>query len=108
MSDKELERLLAGSPRIEDYVMSLLQRLQTGWRPKDDEIDMRIRQRRMADWTFAIDWLSYPEDTEVGGWARAEKLLGRESGRIVYTGEILWIHEGLRWALCDDGFWWLA
>ena len=29
MSDKELERLLAGSPRIEDYVMSLLQRLQT-------------------------------------------------------------------------------
>lgn len=86
----------------------LLERLQTGWRPKNDEIDMRIRQLRMADWAFAIDILSYPDDTEVSGWARAEKLLGRgPDGRVVYTGEILWIDAGLTRALCEDGFWWL-
>ncbi|MCS3893298.1 hypothetical protein M2171_002431 [Bradyrhizobium japonicum USDA 38] len=86
----------------------LLERLQSGWQPQNDEIDMRIRQHRLADWVFAVDLLSYPDDTEVGGWARAEKLLGRSpDGWVAYTGEILWIDAGLRWALCEDGFWWL-
>lgn len=109
MSDDELERLLAAAPRIEDYVARLLERLQTGWQPKNDEIDMRIRQRRLADWAFAVDLLSYPEDTEIGSVAPGEKLMGRgPDGEAMYTGEILWIDAGLAWALCVDGFWWLS
>jgi hypothetical protein len=109
MSDEELERLLAAVPRIQDYVVRLLERLQTGWQPRPDEIDMRIRQRRLADWAFAIDLLSYPEDTEIGSVAPGEKLLGRgPDGRVTYTGEILWIDAELRWALGGDEFWWLS
>ncbi|WP_038965553.1 hypothetical protein [Bradyrhizobium diazoefficiens] len=93
---------------MKDYVVILLQRLQTGWRPRGDEIDMRTRQRRMSTWRFDVDLLSYPDDTEVSGWARAEKLIGRANdGRMTWTGEILWIDAELRWALCEDGFWWL-
>lgn len=86
----------------------LLERLQTGWQPRDDEIDMRIRQRMLSDWWFAVDLLAYPDDTVVSGWARAEKIIGRApDGRMTWTDEILWIDAELRWALCEDGFWWL-
>lgn len=109
MSDDELERLLAAAPRIEDYVVRLLERLQTGWQPCNDEIDMRIRQRRLTDWRFAVDLLAYPDDAEVSGWARAEKLIGYgDDGRMMWTGEILWIAADQSWALCEDNFWWLS
>ena len=98
MSDDELERLLAAAPRIEDYVVRLLERLQTGWQPHSDEIDMRIRQRRLFDWQFAPSF-SRPEAVLIG---RSESREG-----VIRTDVILWIDAELRWALCEDNFWWL-
>ncbi|MGY0571909.1 hypothetical protein ACTGJ9_013305 [Bradyrhizobium sp. RDM12] len=43
----------------------LLERLQTGWQPRDDEIDMRIGQRRLFDWQFAPSF-SRPEAVIIG------------------------------------------
>lgn len=71
---------------------------------------MRIKQRTFVAWTFAVDLLQYPEDDEFPpAYGRAEKLLGRDAeGFGMSSGEILWIDAGLRWALCEDGFWWLS
>ncbi|MET4347071.1 hypothetical protein ABIC08_007712 [Bradyrhizobium sp. RT9b] len=33
----------------------LLERLQSGWRPRSDEIDMRVPQFEFARWTFLPD-----------------------------------------------------
>jgi hypothetical protein len=82
----------------DDYVAHLLERLQTGWQPRADEIDMRIRQRRIFDWSFAPSF-SRPESVIIG---RPENRFG-----VIRTDVILWIDSDLRWALCDDGFWWL-
>ncbi|MHC2576440.1 hypothetical protein ACVI1J_001851 [Bradyrhizobium diazoefficiens] len=76
----------------------LLERLQTGWRPRSDEIDMRISQRRLFDWSFAPSF-SRPEAVLIG---RPESRQG-----LVRIDEILWIDTELRWALCEDNFWWL-
>ncbi|MCK1315408.1 hypothetical protein [Bradyrhizobium sp. 23] len=75
----------------------LRERLQTGWQPKPDEIDMRIRQRRIRDWQFAPSF-SPPEAAIIG---RPESREG-----VIRTDVILWIDAGLRWALCEDGMWW--
>ncbi|MGY2938521.1 hypothetical protein ACVWZ6_008123 [Bradyrhizobium sp. GM6.1] len=74
----------------------LLERLQTGWQPHADEIDMRIRQRRLFDWSFAPSF-SRPEAV----------LIGRPEN-VIRTEVALWINENLEWALCEDGFWWLS
>lgn len=76
----------------------LLERLQTGWRPKGDEIDMRVRQHRIFDWSFAPSF-SRPEAVIVG---RPESRKG-----VIRTDVILWVDSDLSWALCEDGFWWL-
>ncbi|MBB4377328.1 hypothetical protein [Bradyrhizobium sp. SBR1B] len=76
----------------------LLERLQTGWRPLPDEIDMRVRQHRIFDWSFAPSF-SLPEAVIVG---RPESRQG-----VIRTDVILWVDSDLSWALCEDGFWWL-
>lgn len=81
----------------------LLERLQTGWQPKSDEIDMRIAQRRLDDWQF---WQSRPPGMPpllLCGWLREDP-----TAWPTVTEEVIWIDAELRWALCDDGtFWWL-
>lgn len=79
-------------------VERLLERLQTGWRPRPDEIDMRIRQRKIFDWQVAPSFLR-PEPV----------LIGRPESRegVIRTDVILWIDARLRWGLCEDGLWWL-
>jgi hypothetical protein len=96
--DNELGRLLAAAPRIEEPVVRLLERLQTGWQPTRAEINPVIRQRSIFWWQFAPS-LSRPEAVIVG---QPESREG-----VTRTDQILWIDADLRWALCEDGLWWL-
>ena len=78
-----------------DYMQRLLERLQTGWLPMRDEIDMRIPQHDLAsDWEF----LAY---------RRGIHVMIRPARTRELSGDILWIDAGLAFALCEDGFWWL-
>jgi hypothetical protein len=75
----------------------LLERLQTGWAPKTDEIDRDVPQRDLIKWEFAP---SFSRPTTV--------VIGFTIDRaVIRSDEILWIDEYLTWALCEDGFWWL-
>ena len=76
-----------------DPIHRLLERLQTGWQPGRDEIDMQLPQRYLVDWDFwksGSTIIGYPSDEP--GWKE-------------YA--VLWIDADLRWALCTDGFCWL-
>ncbi len=75
----------------------LLERLQSGWQPRSDEIDMRIPRWTLRDWQFAPSF-TRPEAVVIGYDA---------DGRVTRSDQIVWIDAGLRWALCTDGFWWL-
>lgn len=101
MSDDELERLLAAAPRIDEPVIRLLERLQTGWNPKPEEIDPSVSQREFATW----DIVQSPRTPSI-------RLCGLlEHGNLdswMMTHEVLWIDADLRWALCEDGFWWMS
>jgi len=80
-----------------DAMARLLERLQTGWSPKADEIDPEIAQHDLVDWQFVA---------------------ARRSGKLTLFGlvdlswrdmtyEVLWIDQHFDWALCEDGFYWL-
>jgi hypothetical protein len=81
------------SPEIE----RLLEGLQTGWQPKPDEIDTRIPQLTLWDWQFALSF-TRPEAVVIGYDA---------DRRVTRSDQIVWIDADLRWALSEDGFWWL-
>jgi hypothetical protein len=71
----------------------LLERLQTGWQPRADEIDRDIPQRDLADWDF---------------WKSGGTLIGYPSDEPWWKEvNVLWIDVDLKWALCSDGLWWL-
>ncbi|MES2600429.1 MAG: DUF433 domain-containing protein [Pseudomonadota bacterium] len=84
-------------------IQRLLERLQTGWRPVTQEIDHDVAQRRLAEWNFVPGRRTTPK----------MKLLGYLVEQVAHADEnwmtewVLWIDPGLRWALCDDGFYWL-
>ena len=59
----------------------LLERLQTGWAPRGDEIDMRIGQRTIFAWEFALSF-SRPEAVLIG---RPETRVG-----VIRTDVIIW------------------
>ena len=81
-----------------DAIQRLRERLETGWQPKSHEIDMRIQQQTMANWQFAPSF-TRPEAVVIGHDAY---------GRVTRSDQILWIDDGLRWALASDGFYWLS
>jgi hypothetical protein len=74
-------------------IQSLLERLQTGWQPARDEIDMRILQQDIHTWIF------------VGGGIVG--LFDGGSFQEHVAGEVLWIDSKQRWALCADVVFWL-
>jgi hypothetical protein len=75
----------------------LLERLQTGWPPKTDEIDREIPQRDLIDW----EWMLIDRHHHM-------LLAGHNmAGRPRLTGEVLIIDQYLEWAVCPEGFWWL-
>jgi hypothetical protein len=80
-----------------EAVQRLLERLQTGWSPTWCKIDSDVPQRRLYLWQF---------------WGGRDELLGqrRKGSRFVTTktGATLWFDARQRWALCEDGFYWLA
>jgi hypothetical protein len=76
-----------------DYMQRLLERLQTGWQPKRNEIDMRIPQRNLAEWEF------------LGPRPRGHRVMLHSAGARELSGDTLWIDAGLEFALCEDGFW---
>jgi hypothetical protein len=72
----------------------LLERLQTGWRPKVAEIDPEVPQRTLYEWRhwkLSGNLLGYPSDE--AGWREVDVLV---------------IDPGQAWTLCADGFWWLS
>jgi hypothetical protein len=77
----------------------LLERLQTGWAPRADEIDPSIQQQDLIDWRFVVASLS--------GRLMLFGTVDQSDGWRDLTYEVLWIDEHLTWALCEDGFWWL-
>lgn len=80
----------------------LLERLQTGWRPRPDEIDMRIPQRTMSRWEFWPSRHASRPHMLIAGWPVDDAGAWPQ-----FTQQVLWIDELLEWALCEDGFWWL-
>jgi hypothetical protein len=74
----------------------LLERLQTGWAPKADEIDREIPQFDLLTWC----WGTYFHEQEMF-------LAGSDLEGALVAGSVLWIDPGLEWALCDTGFYWL-
>jgi hypothetical protein len=73
----------------------LLERLQTGWAPKTDEIDREIPQRDLIDW----EWMLMSRHILLAGH--------NMDGRPRLTNAVLWIDQYLTWAVCPEGFWWL-
>lgn len=76
-----------------------LERLQSGWQLRRDEIDMRLLQFEFARWKFLPDPMS-----------RSMRLSGRLVGSDLDSWTTLlvqWIDPDLRWALCSDAFYWL-
>jgi len=73
----------------------LLERLETGWAPKTDEIDRDIPQRDLIDW----EWMLMERHILLAGH--------NIEGRARLTNAVLWIDPKLEWALCPEGFWWL-
>jgi hypothetical protein len=82
---------------MSEEIKRLLERLQTGWQPKPDEIDRDIPQRVLGDWQFAPSF-TRTEAVIIGHTAER---------RVTRTDQITWIDANLRWALCEDAFWWL-
>jgi hypothetical protein len=90
---------MISTPVPPEILERLLERLQSGWQPRRDEIDMRLAQFEFARWTF----LSDPN-------RRSMRLSGRLVGSDLEgwtTLQVRWINPDLRWALCSDAFYWL-
>jgi hypothetical protein len=77
-----------------EAMQRLLERLQTGWQPKPDEIDTRIPQLTLWDWQFAPAF-ERPEAVVIGY---------DTDGRVTRSDQIIWIDATLRWTLCESGF----
>lgn len=85
----------------------LADRCRTGWRPVGDEIDPLVPQNLLRRSRFAVDPLRYSDDPDQLHHSRATILTGRDkAGRLVVTGEILWIDGRREFAVCADGIWW--
>jgi hypothetical protein len=80
----------------DEAIQRLLERLQTGWTPKTDEIDRGVQQYDLLDW----GWWTYFRDEVMF-------LAGSDLEGALVTGPVLWIDQHLGWALCDTGFYWL-
>lgn len=80
-----------------DPMKRLLNRRLSGWKPVNDEIDMRIPQQHLWSWQFAASF------------TRAEAIIigYAAGGRVTRTDQILWIDSELKWALRDENFAWL-
>jgi hypothetical protein len=90
-------------------IEALADRCRTGWLPVAEEIDADVPQRTIRSATFGVDLLRYPDDPEVMEYSRATLLMGRDqAGHAVATGDILWIAADGSYAVCEDGFWWMA
>ncbi|MHC2842857.1 hypothetical protein [Bradyrhizobium diazoefficiens] len=90
---------MISSPVPPEILERLLERLQSGWQPRRDEIDMRIPQFEFARWAFL------PDETR-----QTMRLSGRLLGSDLdswTTLQVRWIDPDLRWALCSDAFYWL-
>jgi hypothetical protein len=74
----------------------LLERLETGWVPKRDEIDRDIRQVDLTGWVTL--------DNRLDG---RNYLAGFDQDNIVATGPVLHWGPNRDWALTPDGFYWL-
>jgi hypothetical protein len=75
----------------------LLERLQTGWAPRRDEIDPSISQYDMLDWDLHA-YFGIPEIFIAGSDV---------AGEVQLTATVLWIDQHLGWALAETGFYWL-
>jgi len=82
---------------VNDATERLLERLQTGWLPVAEQIDRDVPQRAIHDW----HWMTV--------MPRSVIIIGHDDdGRLAYTDFVLWIDAAFAWALCEDGFVWLA
>lgn len=85
-------------PVLTEAVEILLQRLQTGWQPKADEIDIAVTQHDLIDW----HWF---EPSGERDWLLLYS--ARHDADPSLTGDIIWIDKHLGWALSTEAFWWL-
>lgn len=86
-----------------ETMQRLLERLQTGWRPKPEEIDPEVEQHTLTDWYFLYRPRSVGEPKRI----RIVGDLDGDPDATEMTDVILWIDAGQAWVLCADGFWWL-
>jgi hypothetical protein len=82
---------------MSEAMQRLLERLQTGWAPKTDEIDPEIQQIDFLNWTM---FQSLPEQTII--------IVGKDSAdALLLSGYVFWIDERFEWAVGEAGFMWL-
>jgi hypothetical protein len=81
----------------------LLERLETGWSPKADEIDPDIKQVDLRSWETSENVLDGRLRNYLSGFNGDDTTTAIASGPV-----ILWDHPNVNWALTTDGFYWLA
>jgi len=93
--------LAAQSANANRTMQPVVERLKSGWQPTRQEIrQLRIPQFRLTSWGFVLDESEGVESMKLRGWLD-------EVDDEVLTTDVLWIDPDLRWALCDDHFYWL-
>lgn len=81
-----------------DALQRLLERLQTGWSPRADEIDPAVPQHDLIDWAW---FRPVPE------WDWVLLFSDREDADQEMTTDVLWFDRHLSWALTNEAFYWL-
>jgi chemotaxis regulatin CheY-phosphate phosphatase CheZ len=76
-----------------EAIQRLRERLETGWQPKADEIDMAVPQVDALNWEWNF------EDSGI-----TYQTIDRQPRK---TGPVIHIDEHMTHALTDDGFFWL-
>jgi hypothetical protein len=79
----------------------LLERLETGWVPKRDEIDRDIKQVDLRRWVTLEAILDGKLPNYLAGFDRPE------APTAIGTGPVLIFGPEMSWALTTDGFYWL-
>jgi hypothetical protein len=79
----------------------LLERLETGWTPKRDEIDPDIKQVDLRAWEILDNMLNGRLRNYLAGFDQDE------APTAIGTGPVIFWDRDTNWALTTDGFYWL-
>jgi hypothetical protein len=79
----------------------LLERLQTGWAPKRDEIEPSVKQVDLRSWEILDNKFDGDLRNYLAGFDRDD------APTVIGTGPVIFWGPNMSWALTNDGFYWL-